>query len=134
MSRPTEARAIADTGLKGLVFASGPPLVCDAPAATYERASDEHGRLALAAATHRLNIRDKIRLVPGPLRPDRHPLRLVRLHPQQSRRTLPAARCSDARRLAIPRGGRALSVGHALPRPSLLKPTAAGTLTCSRLI
>ena len=45
--------------------ASGPPLVCDEPAATYERASDEHGRLAVSAATNRLQIGDKIRLVPG---------------------------------------------------------------------
>ena len=43
MSRPTEDRAIVDAGLKALAFDSGPPLVCDEPAATYERASDEHG-------------------------------------------------------------------------------------------
>src|SRR6266436_2963284 len=67
-------------------FDSGPPLVCDEPAATYERASDEHGRLAVAAATNRLGLGDKIRLVPRPLRPDRQPLRLVRLHPRQPRR------------------------------------------------
>jgi 3-hydroxy-D-aspartate aldolase len=44
MSRPAEDRAILDAGLKALAFDSGPPLVCDEPAATYERASDEHGR------------------------------------------------------------------------------------------
>jgi 3-hydroxy-D-aspartate aldolase len=38
MSRPAEDRAIVDAGLKAL---AGPPLVCDEPAATYERASDE---------------------------------------------------------------------------------------------
>jgi 3-hydroxy-D-aspartate aldolase len=43
----------------------GPPLVCDEPAATYERASDEHGRLAVSAATNRLGLGDKIRLIPG---------------------------------------------------------------------
>ena len=32
---------------------------------TYERASDEHGRLGISGATNRLNIGDKIRLVPG---------------------------------------------------------------------
>ena len=47
MSRPAEDRAIDDAGLKALAFDSGPPLVCDEPAATYQRASDEHGRLAL---------------------------------------------------------------------------------------
>jgi len=51
MSRPAEDRAIVDAGLKALAFDSGPPLVCDEAAATYERASDEHGRLAGSAAT-----------------------------------------------------------------------------------
>jgi hypothetical protein len=36
---------------KALAFDSGPPPVCDEPAATYERASDEHGRLAVSSAT-----------------------------------------------------------------------------------
>ena len=65
MSRATEDRAIVDAGLKALAFNSGPPLVCDEPAATYERASDEHGRLGISGATNRLQIGDKIRLVPG---------------------------------------------------------------------
>jgi 3-hydroxy-D-aspartate aldolase len=65
MSRPTDDRAIVDAGLKALAMDSGPPAVWDEPAATYERASDEHGRLAVAGATNRLRIGDKIRLVPG---------------------------------------------------------------------
>ena len=65
MSRPAQDRAIVDAGLKALAFDSGPPIVCDEPAATYERASDEHGRLALSAATNRLGLGDKIRLIPG---------------------------------------------------------------------
>jgi 3-hydroxy-D-aspartate aldolase len=65
MSRPTGDRAIVDAGLKAIAFDSGPPLVWDEPAATYERASDEHGRLAVATATNRLFLGDKIRLVPG---------------------------------------------------------------------
>jgi 3-hydroxy-D-aspartate aldolase len=65
MSRPAEERAIVDAGLKALAFDSGPPLVWDEPAATYERASDEHGRLAVAAATNRLRLGDKVKLVPG---------------------------------------------------------------------
>ena len=69
MSRPTEDRAIVDAGLKALAFDSGPPLVCDEPAATYERASDEHGRLGISAATNRLRISDKIRLIPGHCNP-----------------------------------------------------------------
>jgi len=65
MSRPAQERAIVDAGLKALAFDSGPPLVWDEPAAIYERASDEHGRLAVSTATNRLHIGDKIRLVPG---------------------------------------------------------------------
>jgi 3-hydroxy-D-aspartate aldolase len=42
-----------------------PPLVYDEPAATSERASDEHGRLGVSGATNRLQIGDEIRLVPG---------------------------------------------------------------------
>ena len=65
MSRPAAERAIVDAGLKALAFDSGPPTVWDEPAATYERASDAHGRLGIAAATNRLQLGDKIRLVPG---------------------------------------------------------------------
>ncbi len=65
MSRPNEQRAIVDAGLKALAFDSGPPLVWDEPAALYERASDEHGRIAITAATNRLRIGDKVRLLPG---------------------------------------------------------------------
>ncbi|MBO0736193.1 MAG: DSD1 family PLP-dependent enzyme [Alphaproteobacteria bacterium] len=65
MSRPTEDRAIVDAGLKALALDSGPPIVWDEPAATFERASDEHGRLAISTATNRLRIGDKLRLVPG---------------------------------------------------------------------
>ena len=65
MSRPAEDRAIVDAGLKALAFDSSPPIVCDDPAAIYERASDEHGRLAVSAATNRLGLGDKIRPIPG---------------------------------------------------------------------
>jgi D-serine deaminase-like pyridoxal phosphate-dependent protein len=63
MSRPTDDRAIVDAGLKALAFDSGPPLVCDEAAATYQRASHEHGRLGISGATNRLQIGDKIRLI-----------------------------------------------------------------------
>jgi 3-hydroxy-D-aspartate aldolase len=65
MSRPTGDRAIVDAGLKALGMDSGPPTVWDEPAATYERASDEHGKIGIGAATNRLNLGDKVRLVPG---------------------------------------------------------------------
>jgi 3-hydroxy-D-aspartate aldolase len=65
MSRPAADRAIVDAGLKALAFDSGPPLVSDEPAATYERASDEHGRLVVSAATNRLGLGNEIRLIPA---------------------------------------------------------------------
>jgi 3-hydroxy-D-aspartate aldolase len=65
MSRPTEDRAIVDAGLKALGMDSGPPNVWDEPAATFDRASDEHGRLLVNGATNRLRLGDKIKLVPG---------------------------------------------------------------------
>jgi hypothetical protein len=77
ISRPTQDRAIVHAGLKALAF--------DEPAATYERASDEHGRLPVSAATNRLGLGDKIRLIPGHC--DRQPLRLVCLCARQPRRT-----------------------------------------------
>jgi 3-hydroxy-D-aspartate aldolase len=63
MTRPVEDRAIVDPGLKAPAFDSGTPLVCDEPAATYERATGENGRPAVSTATDRLG--DKIRLIPG---------------------------------------------------------------------
>jgi 3-hydroxy-D-aspartate aldolase len=65
MSRPTEDRAIVDAGLKALGMDSGPPNVWDEPAARFDRASDEHGRLVISGATNRLRLGDKIKLVPG---------------------------------------------------------------------
>jgi hypothetical protein len=41
------------------------PRVRDEPAATYERASDEHGRFAISVATNRRGLGAKIRLIPG---------------------------------------------------------------------
>jgi D-threonine aldolase len=101
MSRPAEDRAIVDAGLKALAFDSGPPLVCDEPAATYERASDEHGRLAVSAATNRLGLGDKIRLIPGHCDPTVNfydGYVCIRNNPSSSSgRSPPAARCIDAR-------------------------------------
>jgi 3-hydroxy-D-aspartate aldolase len=65
MSRPAEERAIVDAGLKALSVDSGMPTVWEEPAATYERASDEHGKLTITSATNRLKLGDKIKLVPG---------------------------------------------------------------------
>jgi hypothetical protein len=60
MTRPAVEQAIVDAGLETLAFDSGLTLVCDEPAATYERASDEHSRLAVSAATNRIRLGDKI--------------------------------------------------------------------------
>jgi 3-hydroxy-D-aspartate aldolase len=65
MSRATGDHVIVDAGLKALAFDSGPPLVCDEPAATYEHASDEYSRLGISDATNRLGLGGKIRLLPG---------------------------------------------------------------------
>jgi hypothetical protein len=107
MSRPAEDRAIVDAGLKALAFDSGPPLVCDEPAATYERASDEHGRLAVSAATNRLALGDKIRLIPGHCDPT------VNLYDwyvciRAGRVEHPSGR--------LPRGGRCIDA-HQVPKP-----------------
>jgi D-serine deaminase-like pyridoxal phosphate-dependent protein len=86
MSRPAEDRAIVDAGLKALALYSRPPLVCDEPAASYERASNEHGRLGIAGATkpHRRQRAPH----PRPLRPNRQSLRLVCLRPRQPRQAV----------------------------------------------
>jgi D-serine deaminase-like pyridoxal phosphate-dependent protein len=73
MSRQTEDSAIVDAGLKAPAFDSRPPLICDEPTATYERASDEHGRLAVSAVANRLGLGDKIRLIPGHCDPTVNP-------------------------------------------------------------
>ena len=105
MSRPAEDRAIVDAGLKALAFDSGPPLVCDEPAATYERASDEHGRLAVAAGTNRLGLGDKIRLIPGHCDPTVNPTTgtsaSATTASSSSDQSPREAQCIDAHRLSI---------------------------------
>jgi hypothetical protein len=59
-SRPQLAAKATGAGLP-----FGPAAALRQPAATYEHASDEHGRLAVSAATNRLALGDKIRLIPG---------------------------------------------------------------------
>jgi 3-hydroxy-D-aspartate aldolase len=65
MSRPTDARAVVDAGLKAYSVDSGLPTVSDIPGAVLDRASDEHGRIVLQQPTNRCQIGDKIRLIPG---------------------------------------------------------------------
>jgi hypothetical protein len=74
MSRPAEDRAIVDAGLKALAFDSGPPLVCDEPAAAYERL--RRARPPRRRGRHQPpRARRQDPPDPRPLRPDRQPLR-----------------------------------------------------------
>ena len=63
MSSPVQGRAIVDAGLKALSVDSGMPLVEGHEGVVYERASDEHGKLALAGG--KLQVGEKVRLIPG---------------------------------------------------------------------
>ncbi len=65
MSRPEPARAVLDAGLKALSVDAGLPEVDALPEASYVRASDEHGVLALDGAARELSLGDRVRLIPG---------------------------------------------------------------------
>lgn len=65
MSRPTDARAIVDAGLKALSVDSGMPTVSELPRAEYVKASDEHGVLRLEGPNAPPVYGEKILLVPG---------------------------------------------------------------------
>ena len=65
MSRPTDDRAIVDSRPKGARLRFGPARSSATSPPPPTRASDEHGRLGISGATNRLQIGDKIRLVPG---------------------------------------------------------------------
>jgi D-serine deaminase-like pyridoxal phosphate-dependent protein len=95
MSRPAEDRAIVDAGLKALAFVRGRRW-----SATSRdlRARFQRARQARCLGRHQpARARRQDPADPRPLRPDRQPLRLVRRHPQQPRRTAlaaqPAAGC-----------------------------------------
>lgn len=74
MSQPAEDRAIINAGLTSLAFDFGAPLVCDEPAATYERPADEHDRLGISGATNPPLPRRQGAPDPRPLRPDGQPI------------------------------------------------------------
>jgi D-serine deaminase-like pyridoxal phosphate-dependent protein len=65
MSTPTRERAIVDAGLKAFAFDSGPPAVYGARGLAYERGSDEHGALSVAADARPPAIGDRLWLIPG---------------------------------------------------------------------
>ncbi|MGE4184935.1 MAG: DSD1 family PLP-dependent enzyme [Hyphomicrobiaceae bacterium] len=64
MSTPVAERAVVDAGLKTFTFESGMPEVAGLAGAFYERPSDEHGGLNLAACNERPGLGDKIMLIP----------------------------------------------------------------------
>jgi 3-hydroxy-D-aspartate aldolase len=70
---PGRGSGILDAGLKAVAFDFSAPLVCDEPAASSERTSDEHGRLAVSTATNRLGLGDKVRLIPSHCDPTVYP-------------------------------------------------------------
>jgi 3-hydroxy-D-aspartate aldolase len=65
MSRPAADRAVVDAGLKALSVDSGMPLVAGMSGVEYLHASDEHGALKVTNPEAKLNVGDKIKLVPG---------------------------------------------------------------------
>ncbi len=64
MSTPVADRAVIDAGLKAFTFESGMPEVMGFAGALYERPSDEHGGLNLAACNDRPKLGDKVALIP----------------------------------------------------------------------
>jgi len=64
MSTPVAERAVIDAGLKTFTFESGMPEVAGLAGALYERPSDEHGGLNLAACNERPALGDKVLLIP----------------------------------------------------------------------
>ncbi len=65
MSTPTAEHAVVDAGLKAFAFDSGMPEARGLAGAIYERPSDEHGNLNVAACNVRPKLGDKILLIPG---------------------------------------------------------------------
>jgi D-serine deaminase-like pyridoxal phosphate-dependent protein len=65
MSTPVAERAVVDAGLKALAFDAGMPEVSSHAGAVYERPSDEHGNLNVAACNVRPKLGDRVILVPG---------------------------------------------------------------------
>jgi len=65
MSRPVPTRAVCDVGHKAHSSDSGYPAVVGIDQAEYVGASDEHGVIRLGAPGVRLQVGDKLRLIPG---------------------------------------------------------------------
>ena len=108
MSRPTAERAIVDAGLKALSFDSGPPTVWDEPAAIYERASDEHGRLGIIAGHQPAESRRQVGWSPA-----------IATRPSTSTTGMSACAATGSKRSGrSPRGGRFIRQGRRRCPPS----------------
>jgi 3-hydroxy-D-aspartate aldolase len=65
MSCVNPGRVIVDAGLKALAVDSGMPTIADWPGLLFEKASDEHGTLQVAADARAPQLGDVVRLIPG---------------------------------------------------------------------
>jgi len=65
MSAPSPGHAVLDAGLKASSVDSGMPQVHKWPGVEYEKASDEHGVLRIAAGAKAPKLGEKLLLVPG---------------------------------------------------------------------
>jgi 3-hydroxy-D-aspartate aldolase len=65
MSAARPGIAVLDAGLKALAVDSGLPSVWERPGLRYVSASDEHGKLEVAAESAAPKLGEKLRLVPG---------------------------------------------------------------------
>ena len=65
MSAPKPGLAVLDAGHKAVAVDSGLPVVWQRPDIRYVSASDEHGKLSVAAETTMPKLGEKLRLVPG---------------------------------------------------------------------
>jgi 3-hydroxy-D-aspartate aldolase len=65
MSTARHGYVLVDAGLKALAFDAGPPAVQHPAGAQYARPSDEHGRIDMAGTNLRLDLGDRVRLIPG---------------------------------------------------------------------
>jgi len=65
VSRAAPERAVVDAGLKALAVDSGMPAVWERADLEYQRASDEHGLLAVRDPATKVAVGDRLWLVPG---------------------------------------------------------------------
>jgi D-serine deaminase-like pyridoxal phosphate-dependent protein len=65
MSVAKSEHVVVDAGLKAIAFDSGLPSVNEPAGAEYLRPSDEHGRIMPGSSNIRLDLGDRVRLIPG---------------------------------------------------------------------